>query len=348
MKYENSPCPVCGKPLLETEDVVVCPECATPQHRACWMQTGRCANAEAHGTGFVWQPDAAQAHAQEPCAPQGEFEICPHCGSENPKDALHCGNCGALLGPAGEKICPYCGQKNDDDALHCKYCGAPLTYGAGQPFPRGNLNTDALPFDASERIGEHTAGELAAFVQPSAARYLPKFQRFAAGKGFSFNWAALLFTPFWFFYRKLYKAGILFLLLFAVIPLLTVNLQQRIVDAVMPYAEILSGETQPSDEEAMRMLTEIGEKTAKPMAIIIGAHALLHLIGALTADRIYYKKIRDDLALLREQGVDEATGRFLIARRGGVSILNFLLSFLALELLSQLLYSLADTIASKL
>ncbi|MBR0122049.1 MAG: hypothetical protein IJM10_09710, partial [Clostridia bacterium] len=31
----------------------------------------------------------------------------------------------------------------------------------------------------------------------------------------------------------------------------------------------------------------------------------IHLIGALTADRIYYKKILSDLSLLREQGVEE-------------------------------------------
>ena len=346
MKYENSRCPVCGKPLLETEDVVVCPDCATPQHRACWMQNGQCANAAAHGTDFVWQPDPAPAQAAD--APQGDVVLCPHCGSENPKDALHCGNCGALFGETGPKICSYCGKENDDDALHCKYCGAPLTFGFGTPPFRGDPNAAGLPFDASERIGEHSAEELAAFVQPSAARYLTKFRRFARGKGFSFNWAALLFTPFWFFYRKLYKAGVLFLLLFAVIPLLTVSLQQQIVEAVTPYYEALNGDTQPSDEEAMRMLTEIGEKTVRPVAIISGIHALLHLLGALTADRIYYKKILDDLALLQEQGVDETTGRFLIARRGGVSILNFLFSFLALELLSQLLYSLADAIASKL
>ena len=84
------------------------------------------------------------------------------------------------------------------------------------------------------------------------------------------------------------------------------------------------------------------------MSIILGIHAVIHLIGALTADRIYYKKILSDLSLLREQGVEEMTGRFLIARRGGVSILNFLLSLLSLELVSQMLYSLADAIASRL
>ena len=348
MNYQNSRCPVCGQPLLETEDVVVCPECATPQHRACWMQNGCCANASLHGTDFVWRPDADAQPAQDPRDAAGDAVICPNCGSENPKDALHCGNCGALFGETGPRVCPYCGRENDDDALHCKYCGAPLTLAAGMPFYRGDPNAGGMPYDENERIGEHSAAELAAFVQQSAPRYLQKFRRFADGKTLSFNGAALFFTPFWFFYHKLYKAGIVFLLLIAVIPLLTVSLQQQIVEAVTPYYEALNGDTQPSDEEAMRMLTEIGEKTARPMSIILGIHAVIHLIGALTADRIYYKKILSDLSLLREQGVEEMTGRFLIARRGGVSILNFLLSLLSMELVSQMLYSLADAIATRL
>lgn len=348
MNYENCRCPVCGKPLLASEDVVVCPDCATPQHRACWKQLGRCANAEQHAAGFVWQPDTPQPTAQTQPAQTPETYICPVCGSENPADALHCGNCGALRSDGGPKRCPYCDRENDADALHCKYCGAPLLAEAGAPFFRTNPYVSDLPFGEDEEIDGERVGDLAAFVQTGAARYLQKFKRFSEGKKLSFNWAAFFFTPYWFFYRKLYKAGIFFLLLFAVVPLLTINLSQQVYNAVMPFYEMINSETPPSEEEATRILTEIGQKTARPMAIIAGIHGVMHLIGALTADQLYYRKVRNDLAFLREQETDETTKRFLILRRGGASVLNGLLSFFAAELISQLLYSLANTIASKL
>ena len=40
MNYENKPCPACGSHLHEGDDVVVCPVCATPQHRHCWQENG--------------------------------------------------------------------------------------------------------------------------------------------------------------------------------------------------------------------------------------------------------------------------------------------------------------------
>ncbi len=50
MKYTNYKCPVCNNQFTEDDDVVVCPECGTPHHRECYIQNGKCANADKHGT----------------------------------------------------------------------------------------------------------------------------------------------------------------------------------------------------------------------------------------------------------------------------------------------------------
>lgn len=50
MKYTNYKCPVCNNQFVEEDDVVVCPECGTPHHRECYIQNGKCANADKHGT----------------------------------------------------------------------------------------------------------------------------------------------------------------------------------------------------------------------------------------------------------------------------------------------------------
>lgn len=43
-------CIVCGKTFTETDDVVVCPECGTPYHRACWQEHNACINQKLHET----------------------------------------------------------------------------------------------------------------------------------------------------------------------------------------------------------------------------------------------------------------------------------------------------------
>ncbi len=50
MELTNFFCPVCGNDFNEDDDVVFCPECGTPHHRACWTKNGRCINENLHGS----------------------------------------------------------------------------------------------------------------------------------------------------------------------------------------------------------------------------------------------------------------------------------------------------------
>ena len=93
--FPHAVCPVCGQTLQETDDVVFCPECGTPYHRACYQKVGHCVYEEKHGTGFVYR--------EEPKAPETDasegFVICPHCRTGNPVGSSVCGNCGTPLPP---------------------------------------------------------------------------------------------------------------------------------------------------------------------------------------------------------------------------------------------------------
>ena len=40
--YEGLSCPVCAKAFTADEDIVVCPQCGLPHHRACWKSVGQC------------------------------------------------------------------------------------------------------------------------------------------------------------------------------------------------------------------------------------------------------------------------------------------------------------------
>ncbi|MGN1111716.1 MAG: RING finger protein, partial [Acutalibacteraceae bacterium] len=87
MEYKDKRCPVCGVPFDDNDDIVVCPECGTPQHRVCYERLGKCANAEKHGADFSWDKEEEQ-----------DLSICPSCGAKNPKDAMFCSACSHPLG----------------------------------------------------------------------------------------------------------------------------------------------------------------------------------------------------------------------------------------------------------
>lgn len=54
-RFENKLCPVCRRPFTENDDIVVCPVCGTPHHRACYNEKGGCGVEEWHASGFVWE-----------------------------------------------------------------------------------------------------------------------------------------------------------------------------------------------------------------------------------------------------------------------------------------------------
>ena len=42
MDLSGIPCPVGGKPFTKDDDIVVCPVCGAPYHRACYQEAGHC------------------------------------------------------------------------------------------------------------------------------------------------------------------------------------------------------------------------------------------------------------------------------------------------------------------
>ena len=57
--YVGCVCSVCNKPFAAGDDIVVCPECGTPYHRACYQAAGGCVHEAQHAEGYAWQPPAA-------------------------------------------------------------------------------------------------------------------------------------------------------------------------------------------------------------------------------------------------------------------------------------------------
>lgn len=307
MRYEGEACPYCGNLFAEGDDVVVCPECATPHHRACWFAHGHCANEEKHDTGFVWHKTAVPPEPERPEPQtanrneQGLDIVCPDCGKVSPNGTLRCPDCGALLVP----------------------------FAMGEP-PIAQFRAG---FDPNETLDGMKTGDIALYCRTGGASYIKKCRQRENGQRVTFNWAAFFFTPFWFFYRKLYKPGAILLGLYVALMLAITPFAARVENvtqqAMALYQNSFSEEGAVSEEEqeqTVEKVVALYQNNRKDVAIFFAlglARTLgLGLFSALTADTFYLKKMKKDIETVRENNTDERTVQTILFRKGGVSLLG--------------------------
>ena len=174
--YRLYTCPVCRRSFQAEDDVVVCPQCGAPHHRACWKAAGGCACRTAHGTPEQWRPPLFRGD----------------------DDALVCGNCGTV-NRAGDTVCSYCGRDLNEpvpDPLElCPDMEATDFFTPSGPY--ANVPPDGV-------IAGRPVVELASYVGPRMGYYLSRFRHIERTGKSSWNWAALLFPVEWLLYRKMY------------------------------------------------------------------------------------------------------------------------------------------------
>lgn len=313
MRYSGENCPYCGLQFQEGDDVVVCPDCATPHHRACWFAHGECANTEKHSEGFVWKKTAAPAPEPQPEAAEHKQEnksldiVCPDCGKVNPNGTLRCPDCGALLIPF-----------------------APM---GGEP-PIAQFRPE---FNPNEMIGGMKSGDIALFCRMNGARYLKAFRKIAGGRKLGFNWGATIFAPFWFFYRKLYQAGIIFLALFVATSVWMMPAADNFYDVYEKlqyeaYAVIEAEGEDAAYELIEQRMPEI-QAAMKPMYAPMIIQLLLHLASAMIADMLYYRKAKKDITQARSEKTDERSLQLDLFKKGGTSFVWGAASYFANEAL---------------
>lgn len=169
-EYTGKPCLICEKPFAEDDDIVVCPDCGTPYHRACWKETGRCVNTALHESGGSWiklrHAEMEKEHAAEKQAEEAEQAAARERNGE----------------PAMINATLYDGVRlNPDDP----------TVGLD---PNEQMEGDGV-----------TIGEVAEFVNTNRFYYLPLFRLMKrTGKRFSFNLICLFFPELYFANRKMW------------------------------------------------------------------------------------------------------------------------------------------------
>lgn len=273
--YTGTKCPVCGKPFLKGDDIVVCPECGAPYHRACYQEAGKCIFSDKHGTGEVWQTP----HVEAPNPEQETADnLCPHCGNKNPHSSLFCSQCGYPLSGGPEQHANSAYQQghygpgqNGVPPWSDPYGNGPYpppygqNYGGpGQNPPPGYPGGQQIPamFDPmggvnpADTLDGVPAGDLARVVQNSIPYYLPVFVNYKRFRRGRFNFCAFLFSGGWMLYRKMYRLGGILtgclLLLYFVNLIVTVNYSVPITQEIFSQLGVDFVRTTPNYYQMMQ------------------------------------------------------------------------------------------------
>ena len=313
-KYEGCKCLSCGQVFAAGDDVVVCPECGTPYHRACYEKEGICINTELHEKGGVWQPEPEirGEGSDEPIR-------CSRCGQENPATGLFCNRCGLPLGNN-----TYTEPRPFNDQAGTRQNGAGQQAGPGYGGPMngqagfgGFANPNAMRFDQDSDIDGVKLGDLARYVGKNQFSYLTSFIRFGKfGGKVSLNFAALLFPQFYFFYRKMNIIGAIYVIL-----TVALSIPTMMVLSAVGYLPRISFVTE-SYVQSNSFLMIRNLSSTLLMAV--------QCVSALFANYWYYKTARKQIGSIRSSAgeADEEEVRTAISKRGGVSMAAFILAVL--------------------
>lgn len=363
MKYKNSLCDGCGLPFKEEDDVVVCPECGTPQHRECYKKNNCCVNEHRHGESFEWNNLAAPAESKPVKAKPAEDMLpCPSCGHLNPKDAKNCENCSMRLIVFGMNLAEYKDPRmaeNENNKDDSDGYPPPFTLGQGEGFEYDNIPPSAentppapppfppvnpqlppmppappVPPVPPMQYGYGPNGYappqpdakqffLSRFIGTNYQKFMHAFNRLESGKALTFNWAAFFFPQYWFFYRKLYKPGIIFTTVLALISIIFAPVSYEFSLAINELAEI-------TDQAAYMAFIEEMYATVMPrMFVAVAVETAIKIIAAVVAYPLYKKYTEASLHKIKNaSSPDEAAT--LASRLGGTSAIGILIGWAAL------------------
>ena len=185
-KYYGCPCEGCGKPLTLQDDIVVCPDCGAPYHRVCYEKLGQCIHRPAHAAGYEWKFPYEES----------QLRTCPSCGERTLRDEETCRCCGAVLPPEGQE--PPSSRGSDEETFD--YSQMYRQFGTSAD-PEKEFFEDA--FGKEAKMDGIARQDWLDYIGPAAPAYLAAYSRMQLQKSkVSMSFSALLFGPFYFFYRK--------------------------------------------------------------------------------------------------------------------------------------------------
>lgn len=203
-EYIGQPCLTCGELFKEQDDIVTCPDCGTPYHRACWKKNGVCINTALHEKGESWyqqyQDQKKEQRAQDRRAEEAAQSAARKSG-ESP-----------ALNPE-----LYDGIRLSED-------------------------DPCLGLDPEESLDGITVSEASAFIRTNVFYYLPLFRLMKkTGKKLSFNFLSLICPQFYFANRKMWGSAVLAMVLNTLLEIPTmITLLQNQMDISISWINVES------------------------------------------------------------------------------------------------------------
>ena len=299
--YSNQKCVVCKKIFSEDDDIVVCPECGAPYHRACYNETNSCIYAPVHGTKDAYQAPKNKTSNCETCTKK-----CPRCSSDNPNNANFCTKCGYIFVNLDEQQL-YENLKNELPVIFDPMCGV-------------NPNED---FDGV------CAGDVAKFVGNNTFYYMNVFKKEKFFNVSKFNFGAFWFSGLWFLYRKMYKKGAIVTIisfLLSVFSVLAENyFAKTTLKTLLNSSEITLAANSGVDIYA-KILPQIFNLPfsqillfSLPYLFTFIKFFIMLFSGAL-ANGIYYEHCTKKLKALKNQNLSEDVYKEKIQKNGGINL----------------------------
>ncbi len=275
-----------------------------------------------------------------------DIVVCPECGTPHHRECYkENGKCGNH-----EKHCEgynweatFVSPEENDDAEDDVVLSFNQPLSLNQ-IPGGTvasplqLNTlKEYPIDFEDGIKTE---DVAVSVRQEFPKYFKKFQQIKDGKT-TFNWGAFFFAPYWFFYRKLYKLGVIFLTLFILISSLSflppaVRFSESAYELETKIQEIT--ETAETDEEynaAMvnltNEMTKVLESNRTGIAISLTqsfSALVVSIFIGFKANKWYYKHTVSNIKKVYAENKSEEIKETLF-KTGGVAFGATFLAILA-------------------
>lgn len=321
--YTGQSCFVCQKPFEPEDDVVVCPECGTPYHRACWQHYGHCINVHLHENGESWKPVEIPLPESETAS---ETRRCPRCGTENPVHQAFCGHCGMILEENGQQQTAQQNQQTWQQSAQDICCG----------------------LDPNEDYEGERLEDLANFVRTNTIYYVPVFKKFReTGSKLTMNLISAVFPHLYFASRKMW--GMTFLIISV---LLLLDLPSELYSFVTNNDSILS--QLHSMQQSMNSMGSMGgmynnflqvmsEQIQSFCTALLPYETALHTMHIICmylsfavrvllfafSNYIYYRFVLRKVHRIRAEGLPEGMTKDRLRMAGGTNYWFVLIAILA-------------------
>ena len=267
--------------------------------------------------------------------PTDDIVVCPLCGTPHHRDCYKKnGECGNY----DKHSEGYCWAPEETKAVQAEQAENEPQSEPQQPPINAFFSADPLsqfPKETEDGVSTEDAAE---FVQIHAIKYLRNFF-YAKSNKKTFSWATFFFAPYWFFYRKMYKLGAIFM---ALTLLLTVGFNilppvQTLYNDMTEWTEKYSvgNADEFTEEEFAQAYAEQQEFiTSNPTGVVLmltqGALSLaLQIFVGFKANKWYYNHTVANIKKIKEEEPDTQKQRLLFFKAGGCSVGATFLAVLA-------------------